>query len=152
MQHEERPDADSSLRYPSMSPSAGDPRSSAKCPSPCGAPRVRPFLPLTALLKLASSVPFPKDPALHPLTVGTKSSGGLLQREFSLGALVGFPGGSVVKNPPVITGHLGPIPGSGRSPEEVNGNPLQCSCLENPMDRGAWWATVHGVAKELDTT
>ena len=38
-------------------------------------------------------------------------------------------------------------PWAGRSPEEVNGNPLQCSCLENPMDRGTWWATVHGVAK-----
>ena len=44
-------------------------------------------------------------------------------------------------------GDLGLIPGSGRSPGEGNGNPLQYSCLENPMDRGAWWATVHGVAK-----
>ena len=44
------------------------------------------------------------------------------------------------------------IPGSGRSPEEGNGNPLQYSCLGNPMDRGAWWATVHGVTKEWDTT
>ena len=43
------------------------------------------------------------------------------------------------------------IPGSGRYPGEVNGNPLQYSCLENPMDRGAWWATVHEVT-ELDTT
>ena len=42
-------------------------------------------------------------------------------------------------------------PESGRSPEEGHGNPLQCSCLENPMDGGAWWATVHGAAK-LDTT
>ena len=40
---------------------------------------------------------------------------------------------------------LGSIPRSGRSPGEENGNPLQCSCLENPMDRGAWWATVDGV-------
>ena len=39
------------------------------------------------------------------------------------------------------------IPGSGKSSGEGNGNPLQCSCLENPMDRGAWWAIVHGVAK-----
>ena len=44
-------------------------------------------------------------------------------------------------------GDLSLIPGSGRSPGEGNGNPLQCSCLENPMDGGAWWATVHGVAK-----
>ena len=44
-------------------------------------------------------------------------------------------------------GHLGSIPGLGRSPGEGNGNPLQYSCLENPMERGAWQATVHGVAK-----
>ena len=44
-------------------------------------------------------------------------------------------------------GDLGLIPGLGRSPGEGNGNPLQYSCLENPMDGGAWWATVHGVAK-----
>ena len=44
-------------------------------------------------------------------------------------------------------GDLGLIPGSGRSPGEGNGNPLQYSCLENPLDGGAWWATVHGVAK-----
>ena len=49
-------------------------------------------------------------------------------------------------------GDLGLIPGSERSPGEGNGNPLQYSCLENPMHRGAWWATVHGVTKESDTT
>ena len=48
-------------------------------------------------------------------------------------------------------GAPGSIPGSGRSPEEGHGNPLQYSCLENPMDRGAWWATVHGGCKVLDT-
>ena len=63
-----------------------------------------------------------------------------------------FPSGSVVKNPPASAGDEGSIPGLGRSPEEGNGNPLQYSCLGNPMDRGAWRATVHGVAKELDTT
>ena len=47
---------------------------------------------------------------------------------------------------------MGSIPGSGRSPGEGNGNPLQRSCLENSMYRGAWWATAHGVAKESDTT
>ena len=57
-----------------------------------------------------------------------------------------FPGGSVVKNPPANAGDVGLIPGSGRCPEEGNGNPLQYSCLENPKDRGAWQATVHGVS------
>ena len=63
----------------------------------------------------------------------------------------GFPGGSVVKNSPTNAGHAGSIPGSGRFPGEGNGNPLQYSCLENPMDRGTWQATVHGVA-ESDMT
>ena len=57
----------------------------------------------------------------------------------------GFPGGSVVKNPPANAGDMGLIPGPGRSPTEENGNPLQYSCLENSMDSGAWWATAHGV-------
>ena len=61
---------------------------------------------------------------------------------------VGFLGGSVVKNPPANAGRAGSIPGLGRSPGEGNGNPLQCSCLGNPMDRGAWQATV----QELDMT
>ena len=58
-----------------------------------------------------------------------------------------FPGGSDGKASAYNAGDLGSIPGSGRSPGEGNGNPLQYSCLENPMDGGAWWATVHGVAK-----
>ena len=64
----------------------------------------------------------------------------------------GFPCGSVVKNLPANAGDAGSLPGFGRSPGEGNGNPLQCSCLGNSMDRGAWWATVHRVAKVLDTT
>ena len=56
-----------------------------------------------------------------------------------------------LKRLPINVGDLGLIPGSGRSPGEGNGHPLQYSCLENPMDGGAWWATVHGVA-ESDTT
>ena len=62
--------------------------------------------------------------------------------------MVGFPGGSAKKNLPANARDAGSIPGSGRSPGEGNENPLQSSCLENPMDRGAWWATVHEFAKE----
>ena len=57
-----------------------------------------------------------------------------------------FPGGSDGKVSAYNVGDLGSIPGSGRSPGEGNGNPLQYSCLENPMDGGAWWAIVLGVA------
>ena len=58
-----------------------------------------------------------------------------------------FPGVSDGKESACNIGNPGSIPGSGRSPGEGNGNPLQCSCLENSMDRGAWQATVHGVTK-----
>ena len=65
---------------------------------------------------------------------------------------MGFPSGSDGKESACNEGDLGSIPGSGRSPGEGNGYPLQYSCLGNPMDRGNWWATVHGVAEESDTT
>ena len=58
----------------------------------------------------------------------------------------------MVKNPPANAGDMGSNRGLGRSPEEGNGNPLQYSCLGNPVDRGAWQATVHGVTKESDMT
>ena len=67
----------------------------------------------------------------------------------------GFPGSSAVKNLPANAedaGDVGSVPESGRSPGEENGNPLQYSCLGNSMDRGAWLATVCGVAEYLDTT
>ena len=64
----------------------------------------------------------------------------------------GFPGGSVVKNPPANEGDMGSISGLGRSPREGNGNSLQYSCLGNPIDSGAWWATVHGITEDSDTT
>ena len=64
---------------------------------------------------------------------------------------MGIPGSSVVKNLPANAGDTGSIPGSGRSHGEGNGNSLQYSCLQNPMDRGAGRATVHGVA-ESDMT
>ena len=59
----------------------------------------------------------------------------------------GFPDSSDSKEFACNAGNLGSIPGLGRSPGEGNGNPLQYSCLDNPMDRGAWWATVHGITK-----
>ena len=64
--------------------------------------------------------------------------------------MMGFPGGSVVKNPPANAGdtrNRDSIPGLARSPGEGNSNPLQYSCLENPVDRGACRTTVHGVAR-----
>ena len=61
--------------------------------------------------------------------------------------ILGFPCGSVVKNPRAKARHVGSIPGLGRSTREGNGNPLQYSCLENSMDRGAWQTAVHGVTK-----
>ena len=75
---------------------------------------------------------------------GLQKLGGHLQT-------VGFPGGPEVKESACNVEDLGSIPGSGKSPGEGNGNPLQYSCLENPMDRGAWWATVHRVT-ESDRT
>ena len=70
----------------------------------------------------------------------------------TLHVVLGFPGGSVVKNLPADAGDAGLISGWGRSPGEGNGIPLQYSCLGNLTDRGAWQATVHGVAKKSDTT
>ena len=67
-----------------------------------------------------------------------------------LWTLVKISGGTMVKNPPANAGDIrdtGSIPGLGRFPGEGNGNPLQNSCLKNPMNSGAWWATVHGVAQ-----
>ena len=66
--------------------------------------------------------------------------------------MIGFPGGSVVKNPAASAGDMGLIPRLGRSPREGNSNPLLYSYLGNPMDREAWQATVQEVTQELDTT
>ena len=73
-----------------------------------------------------------------------------IRATFSSKVIIVLEGGSVVKNPPAKAGDtrdVGLIPGSGRYPGVGNGKPLQCSCLANPMDRGAWRATVHGVAQ-----
>ena len=65
---------------------------------------------------------------------------------------LGFCDGTAGKESACNAGEKGSIPGSGRSPRGGNGNPLQYSYLGNPMDRRAWWATVHGVSNESDTT
>ena len=62
-------------------------------------------------------------------------------------SILGFPGGLVGKESACNAGDPGSIPGWGRSPGEGHGNPLQYSCLENPVNRGSWWAAVHGVTK-----
>ena len=66
---------------------------------------------------------------------------------YAQGQNEGFPGSSVVSNPPTIAGDAGSIPGLGICPGEGTGTPLQYSCLKNPMDRGAWQATGHEAAK-----
>ena len=71
----------------------------------------------------------------------------LAQSQWDLSKPLGFTSSSVGKGSACSAGELSSIPGSGRSPGEGNGSPLQYSCLENPMDRGAWRATVHGVAR-----
>ena len=71
----------------------------------------------------------------------------VLTNLMTLCSKIGFPGGSDGKESACKAGDLGSIPGSGRSPGEGNGYPVQYACLENPMDRGAWQATVHGVAR-----
>ena len=74
-----------------------------------------------------------------------------LPREFTICGV--FPGSTVVKKPPANAGYIrdaGSILGSGRSPGGGHGNPLQYSCLEKPIDRGAWWATVQGATVRYD--
>ena len=84
-----------------------------------------------------------------PPVIPTLWQGGVSIFNHWPGDRVGFPGGSDGKESACHTGDLSSIPGSGRSPGEENGNPLQYSCLENSMDRGAWWAMVPGVIKSL---
>ena len=84
------------------------------------------------------------------LCLGPQVLLGFRLRDDLLLLVQGFPGSSEVKVSACNVGDLGLIPGSGRSPGEGNGNPLQYTCLENPMDGGAWGATVH-CRKESDT-
>ena len=107
-----------------------------------------------------------RQPRMCPMTLGEGwGEGGGRWRRYRKAAVLcfqnliyervwfsrGFPGGSDDKESACSEGDLGSIPGLGRSPGGGHGNPLQYSCLENLMDRGAWWAAVHGIA-ELDRT
>ena len=71
----------------------------------------------------------------------------VVKKTKSVYKITGFPGGSDDKESACNAGDSGSLPGLGRFPGEENGNPLQYSCLGNSMDRGTWWATVHGVTK-----
>ena len=91
--------------------------------------------------------------SLHSL-LDVKGGGGVKNRlvqttpvKLTTAILHSLPGGPDCKESAWSAEDLGPIPGLGRSPGEGNGNSLQYSCLGNPMDRGAWWATVHGIEK-----
>ena len=75
-----------------------------------------------------------------------------LKKYMKLIIIWSFPSGSVGKESACSTGYVCSIPGLGRSPGAGNGNPVQHPCLENLMDRGAWWAAAHGVAKKSGTT
>ena len=89
-------------------------------------------------------------PAVHETWVQSLGQKDPLEKEMATHCstvFTGFPGGSDGKESACSAGDLGSIPWSGRSPGEGNVNPLQYSCLENSMDRGAWWAVVHGVTK-----
>ena len=87
------------------------------------------------------------NPGAHFITTAMYDPGKPFSQDLSV--IRGFPGGSMVKNLHANAEDMDLIPGSGRSPGEGNGNPLQYSCPGNPMDRGAWWATAHGITKEL---
>ena len=95
---------------------------------------------------------FSKQNSNFPGGAGGNLPHGMWLNNTTLSFIMGFLGVSVVKNPTVNAGDLGSIPGSGRSPRRRNGNQLQYCYLGNIMDRGALWATVHGVTKELAVT
>ena len=105
-----------------------------------------------------SGLPFP-SPGIEPRSSALQADSLPLSHWEALESYENFvinlnssvPSGSALKYLPVNVGDTGLIPGSGRPPGEGNGNPLQYCSLENPMDSGAWWGTVHGVTKESDT-
>ena len=112
--------------------------------------------PLGSVLVQAAQQEVSGDGKLHrPLPIAPPEPSQFMRKLSSMKLVLGakklgtdaFPGGSDSKESARNAGDLDSIPGSGRSPGEENGYPLQYSCLENYMDRGAWWATIHGVEK-----
>ena len=122
---------------------ARPPEHADRCCSPrgCGAPPGRP--PTLHRVSCARRV---NPEGLRPIPQGPSHPGGGVQSALGFPIDI-FPGGSGVKASAPSVGDPGSIPGLGRSPGEGNGNPLQYSCLEIPVDGEAWWATVHRVAK-----
>ena len=116
-------------------------------------PRMEPASSASQAGSLPIELPGKPSNALGRLTVQVGLNCGLwchlqvdsVRTELNCRTLLGFPDGSGVKASACNVEDLGSIPGLGRSPVEGNGNPLQYSCLENPMDGGAWWTIVHGV-------
>ena len=100
------------------------------------------------LLEIGGHKPKPVGIVMYFPSVIMTCSGAAVNKQSRI--YLGFPGGSVVKNPPAnaeVREDVSLIPGLGRSPGGGNSNPLWDSCLGNFLDRGAWWATVHGVSK-----
>ena len=95
----------------------------------------------------SSNSKYSSSSSVSELSANSAFTGLLLQTYLRIKETWGFPGGSVIKNPPANAGDKGLNPGSGRFPGEGSSNSIQYSCLGSPMDRGAWWATVHGVAR-----
>ena len=95
---------------------------------------------------LAWKIPWMEEPG-RLQSMGSQRVGHNWATSLHFNTSVGFSSSSVIKNPPDNVGEAGSLPGLGRSLGEGNGNPLQYSCVENLMDRGAWWATVHRVAE-----
>ena len=95
----------------------------------------------------SSNSKYSSSSSVSELSANSVFTGLLLQTYLRIKETWGFPGGSVIKNLPASAGDKGLIPGSGRFPGEGSSNSVQYSCLGSPIDRGPWWATVHGVTR-----
>ena len=145
-------------RIPGLGKPGGLPSMAFYLPSSCTS-KLHPVGPRTCLMTKTThtkpsscqlhgaSAHGPSIPLPGVLQATLSTCSGVTWNNDSLYHFLGFPGGLDGKESACSAGDLGSIPGSGRSPGEGNSNPLQYSCLENPMDGGVWSATVHGIAK-----